>query len=128
VNDVAQIEPVDLLAAEVLHRARGLCWAEIAAAAEQCRDEALAPLVDPGLEARERPEERVQIEPLFGIGQDVEERTVCIPDARMSASTSATDALASAMPLFRTASPFDAPSVRTNRTSLMPRKPKKALR
>mgnify|MGYP001555713726 CR=1 FL=1 len=72
-GDVAQIEPGDLLAAEVLHRAGGLRRAEIATVAEQRRDEALARLVDLGLEARERAEELVQIEPLFGFDQDVED-------------------------------------------------------
>src|ERR1700759_1275168 len=71
-GDVSQVQPRDLLAAQILDAACGLAGPEITAVAEQSRNEALARVVDLGLEARQRAEQGMQIEPLLGLGENVE--------------------------------------------------------
>ncbi|MGF6546657.1 hypothetical protein QFZ96_001728 [Paraburkholderia youngii] len=72
-GDVLQVQPRDLLAAEALHRARGLAGPEIAAVAEQCADEALARVVDLRVEAGQRSEQFMKIEPLLCLGEQIQD-------------------------------------------------------
>ena len=72
-GDMALIDVGDLEAIEILEGAGGLGGPQIAAVAEGRRDIALRGRGQPGLKARQRAEGGGPVQPVFGVGQDIDD-------------------------------------------------------
>src|SRR3546814_6377 len=69
---MAEIEPSDLLATQPLHRARCLRGTQVATVAKQGGDEAFSWVIDLGFKAGQWSEQSMQVEPLLGLGQQIQ--------------------------------------------------------
>ena len=72
-GDVALVDEGDLTTVEIFHGTRGLRWAETAAIAERGGEVTLTRTVELGVETRERAEVPGPTEPVFGIGERLQD-------------------------------------------------------